>query len=25
VPLRDFEALVAELQEFDALAKRRRG
>jgi 2-dehydro-3-deoxyphosphooctonate aldolase (KDO 8-P synthase) len=24
VPLRDFEALVAELQEFDALAKRRR-
>src|SRR5205085_9558992 len=23
VPLRDFEALVAELQEFDALAKRR--
>jgi 2-dehydro-3-deoxyphosphooctonate aldolase (KDO 8-P synthase) len=25
VPLRQFEALVAELQEFDALAKRRRG
>ena len=24
VPLREFEALVAELQEFDALAKRRR-
>jgi 2-dehydro-3-deoxyphosphooctonate aldolase (KDO 8-P synthase) len=24
VPLRDFEALVAELQDFDALAKRRR-
>ena len=25
VPLREFEALVAELQDFDALAKRRRG
>ncbi len=25
VPLRDFEALVRELQEFDSLAKRRRG
>ena len=24
LPLRDFEALIAELQEFDALAKRRR-
>ena len=25
VPLREFEALVSELQDFDALAKRRRG